>query len=67
MNPKLTFEQWVIETYGKSVYQIELYVAQEWTVMRTPGSTDDANQGFAVADNFINALRNRWLSLQSHK
>ena len=52
-----TFEQWVIETHGKSVYQVELETAQQ-IFSFNPNKT--AREAFGAAEQFIQALKAQW-------
>jgi hypothetical protein len=56
----MTFEQHVIATYGKSVYQIRLEVAIGWQAHQTGYTRGTAITARQMADEFIEAMRARW-------
>jgi hypothetical protein len=56
-----TFEQYVISTYGKSIYQVELEIAQDWFVNNgTFCDQADAVKALDNARSFLRAMRSSW-------
>jgi hypothetical protein len=56
-----TFAQYVMELYGKSVYQIELEVAGTYFVYH-PAAT--AEEAWRQAETFLKEMEKRWIKAQ---